>query len=65
MAKAKKTKEENDPLIDGLEELTVRVATLEANQKWIIEKLKDLDQKVWYILSGVIISVLLAILHFL
>ncbi len=64
MAKARKA-EENDPLIDGIEELTVRVTALEANQKWIIEKLKDLDQKVWYILSGIIISILLAILHLL
>jgi hypothetical protein len=44
--------------VAGLRE---RVATLEESNKWIVSTLKSLDKKVWMILSGIIVSILLTL----
>jgi len=43
-------------------ELNERVTRLETDISWIKEKISCLDRKVWYILTGIIISILVAIL---
>jgi hypothetical protein len=48
-------KKQNDPIHD-------RLVALETDMKWVKERLNSLDQRVWYILAGVIITILITIL---
>jgi len=45
--------------VDGLEE---RVAILETHISWIKHKLEKLDQRFWWIITGLILSTLVTIL---
>jgi len=42
--------------------LLERVAKLEADMIWVRELLEKVDKRSWYILSGIIISILVSIL---
>jgi len=55
----KSIKNDDPPSIELLAE---RVTALEVDVKWIREHLRCLDKKLWYILTGVIISILASIL---
>jgi hypothetical protein len=39
-----------------------RLVALETDMKWVKERLDSLDHRIWYILAGVIISILITIL---
>jgi len=52
-------KKRNDP--DLLNDLHERVARLEADLKWVKKLVEKLDNRTWYILAGIIISVALTI----
>jgi len=55
----KSIKNDDPPSIELLAE---RVTALEVDVKWIREHLKSLDKRLWYILSGVIVSILTTLL---
>lgn len=58
-------RKKKDPLCPSLTqfiELQERVARLEEATSWIKEKLNSIDKRTWYILAGVIVSILAIIL---
>jgi len=64
MARRKK-KSNDDPIYPSFEqfiELQERVTRLEEATSWIREKLDSIDRRTWYILAGVIVSILAVIL---
>jgi hypothetical protein len=48
-----------------LVELTERVARLEEDNKWLKRRLEDLDSRTWWILGGVVLTVLIEVLDIL
>ena len=61
--------EDKDPKLDQLAE---RVARLEEDNKWYKEKfnemdkrIKEVDSKTWYILGGIIVTILIEIVNIL
>jgi len=48
-----------------LVELTERVTRLEEDNKWMKSQLKEIARRDWYILGGIIISVLIGIFDLL
>ena len=42
--------------------LSERVARLEVDMRWTVKLLEKVDKRSWYILSGIIISILVSIL---
>jgi chromosome segregation ATPase len=61
--------EDEDPKLDQLAE---RVARLEEDNKWYKEKfnemdkrIKEVDSKTWYILGGIIVTILIEIVDIL
>jgi hypothetical protein len=49
-------------------QMVERIAVLETDVSWIVDKLKDFDKKlkdvdrrIWYILTGIVISILISI----
>jgi archaellum component FlaC len=68
-----KTLNKNDPIVSGflsdISDLKIKVARLEERQnnlektvEYLKKKIEGIDSKVWYILSGVIVSIILQIL---
>lgn len=49
-------KRKNNPKV-----LAERITILETNYSWIKLKLEKVDQRTWYILGGVIVTILLAL----
>jgi len=61
--------EDEDPKLDQLAE---RVARLEEDNKWYKEKfneidkrIKEVDSKTWYILGGIIVTILIEVVDIL
>lgn len=50
--------QDNDPVLADLRE---RMAKIETDIQWIKIQLSENDRRTWYILSGVIVSVLISI----
>jgi len=50
---------------DKLVELTERVARLEEDNRWLKRRLEDLDSRTWWILGGVVLTVLIEVLDIL
>ena len=48
-----------------LVELTERVARLEEDNRWLKRRLEDLDSRTWWILGGVVLTVLIEVLDIL
>jgi len=42
--------------------LSERVAKLETDMRWVRELLEKVDKRSWYILAGIIVSILVSIL---
>jgi len=68
-----KTLNKNDPIVSSflsdISDLKIKVARLEERQnnlektvEYLKQKIEGIDSKVWYILSGVIVSIILQIL---
>ena len=47
---------------DKLVELTERVARLEEDNRWLKRRLEELDRRTWWILSGIIVTILIEVL---
>lgn len=54
-------KRRNNPDPDFIIDLTAKVSRLETDICWIKKKLATLDKRIWYILSGIIITILITI----
>jgi len=50
---------------DKLVELTERVARLEEDNRWLKRRLEELDRRTWWILSGIIVTILIEVLDIL
>jgi len=48
-------------LMSELVDLKSRVSALEESNRWIVDSLKSLDRKVWGVLAGVMVLILLTI----
>jgi len=68
-----KTLNKNDPIVSSflsdISDLKIKVARLEERQnnlektvEYLKQKIEGIDSKIWYILSGVIVSIILQIL---
>jgi len=53
-------RKKNDPPL--LFEFNERITRLETDMTWVKDKLKCLDKRLWYILTGIVISILLTIM---
>jgi archaellum component FlaC len=69
----RRTLNKSDPIVSGflsdISDLKIKVARLEERQnnlertvEYLKQKIEGIDSKVWYILSGVIVSIILQIL---
>ena len=47
---------------DKLVELTERVARLEEDNRWLRRRLEELDRRTWWILSGIVVTILIEVL---
>ena len=62
---ARRRKNNDDPPYPSFTqflELQERVARLEEATSWMKDKLESIDKRTWYILAGIIVSILVAIL---
>ena len=50
---------------EKLVELTERVARLEEDNRWLRRRLEELDRRTWWILSGIIVTILVEVLDIL
>jgi hypothetical protein len=50
---------------EKLVELTERVARLEEDNRWLRRRLEELDRRTWWILSGIIVTILIEVLDIL
>ena len=48
-----------------LVELTERIARLEEDNRWLKRRFEDLDSRTWWILGGVVLTVLIEVLDIL
>ena len=73
MPEDEKTLNKNDPIVSSflsdISDLKIKVARLEERQnnlektvEYLKQKIEGIDSKIWYILSGVIVSIILQIL---
>ncbi len=50
---------------EKLVELTERVARLEEDNRWLRRRLEELDRRTWWILSGIVVTILIEVLDIL
>ena len=50
---------------EKLVELTERVARLEEDNRWLKRRLEELDRRTWWILSGIVVTILIEVLDIL
>jgi len=57
------SRREEDDLLERVVELSERVAALEESMRWVRKILHKVDLRTWFILAGVIVGILVALLR--